>query len=72
MTKQQISLKNVGAKLTEVYRKYREQSHEDYDRETAVKYGVSDIVNTYKHLKEDDIIECLKIEIEEYEKHLKQ
>jgi len=70
MTKQ-MSLKNVVAKLTETYRKYREQNHEDYDRETAVKYGVSDIVNTYKHLKEKDMIECLEIEIEEYEKHLK-
>jgi len=65
-------LKSTVIKLTETYRKYREQNHEDYDRETAVKYGVSDIVNQYKGLSENDIIECLKIEIEEYEKYLKK
>jgi len=64
-------MKEIIAKLTEVYRRYREENHSDYDREVAVKYGVMDILNTYKGLDEKDIIECLKIEIEDYEKHLK-
>ena len=65
-------MKKTLVKLTEVYRRYREENHSDYDMEAAVKYGVMDILNTYKGLGEKDIIECLEIEIEDYEKHIKR
>ena len=66
-----MEFENLVIKLTEVYRRYREENHADYDKEFAVKCGVMDILNTYKHLDKKDIIESIKAEIEDYEKHLK-
>ena len=65
-------LTNVVKELTQVYRKYREENHSDYNREVAVRYGVTDILNTYKHHSEEDALECLKMEIEDYKKYLKK
>lgn len=60
------SLKLALFELEKVYREFREKKYTDYNLDVAVKYGVRDFYNMYKHLSKKDASMSIMAEVEYY------